>query len=75
VTPSSLSTGIESVALDVQGYNVGDLADVTGQGLVIADLLRYHDANSRWTRVSIASGMDVKGRAKGFASVPGFVGF
>jgi hypothetical protein len=30
---------------------------------------------TRRSRVSIASGTDVKGRAKGFASVPGFVGF
>ena len=74
VTPSSLSKGIASVARDVQVYNVGDLADVTGQGLVTAETLRYHDANGRRSRASIASGMDVKGRAKGFASVPGCAG-
>jgi hypothetical protein len=48
--------------------------DVTDQGLVTAELHRYDDANGRRSRASIASGTDVKGRAKGFASVPGFVG-
>ena len=45
-----------------------------GRGLVNADPLRYHDANDPAFPGTIASGMDVKGRAKGFASVPGFVG-
>jgi hypothetical protein len=48
--------------------------DVTDWRLVTAESHRYDDANGRRSRASIASGMDVKGRAKGFASVPGFVG-
>jgi hypothetical protein len=45
------------------------------RGVAITDALRYHDANDPAFPGTIASGMHAKGRAKGFASVPGFVGF
>jgi hypothetical protein len=55
-------------------YDGDNPEDVTDWRLVTAESPRYDDANGRRSRASIASGMDVKGRAKGFASVPGFVG-
>ena len=57
-----------------RSYDGDNPEDVTGLGLVTAEPHRNDGANSPAFPASIASGMDVKGRAKGFASVPGFVG-
>jgi hypothetical protein len=51
------------MASSPRSYNNDNVEDVTDWGLVSADSLRYHDANDPAFPGTIASGMDVKGRA------------